>query len=301
MPFPEAIQEALANYDQRKGFWRRLFRRDQAAIRALRSLNETDQSNHFKLYHCFIENLPRPIQASYQVYQTLLTYLEEQNLNDVPKITDQLCTAKIFESSYLEKLNKLEAKVLQALAKIVEQLHRHELLTKANFNAIEEVVPKEFNNIAQAVNTLNDHHCLNQDNFNAILKKPPFATNMAIILIALKETNLLTAENLRRLEDDSVHQFLLSPEARESIWEPLKDYLTRLLITQPHQLIFERIIELGKNENPIVNIEKYLNDLNSDIDYFSRKLSQRCSTLPRISSQPLLEPDQIASNKFETL
>ncbi|MGA7536696.1 MAG: hypothetical protein WBV88_05150, partial [Candidatus Rickettsiella isopodorum] len=93
MPIPTEIQSALQVYDNNKGFWRRLFRRDQAAIRTLRTLRDAEQANFLKIYQCFIENLPKPTQASYQVYQAVLIFLDNLDLNAVHQAMDQLYIA----------------------------------------------------------------------------------------------------------------------------------------------------------------------------------------------------------------
>lgn len=296
MPFPEAIQDALHVYDQNKGFWRRLFRRDQAAIRLLRSLSETDQSNYLKPYYCFIENLPKPTQASYQVYLVLLAYLKQQNLSDVPKAINQLFTAKLLNPSYLEKLSKLEANQFQALAKTLEQLNSYNLLTQANFDAIADCVHLNvFNNMAQAIDKLNKHDCLNQTNLNYFLEKSPYFMNIAIILIALKETDLLTSENLRHL-DDPENQSLLSDEACEIVWSPLKKYLNKLLVDKTNQTILDSIINLAKQKKTLVQIEDYLNNLNSETDTFRRQRSQKYPTFHKSTSQDrLLNSDETSA------
>lgn len=78
MLFPPEIQIALEEkYDNRKGFFRRLFG-DHPAVKAVRKLPDADKHNPFKLYRCFNKNnRPAPHQASFQVYQAVLNYFLE--------------------------------------------------------------------------------------------------------------------------------------------------------------------------------------------------------------------------------
>ncbi len=109
MSLPTEIQSALAIYDNNKGFWRRLFRCDQAAIRAIRSLNEVNQTNFLKICQCFIENLPESTQESYKVYQTLLNYFDEIDFSEIPKVINIFYEAKLLKKIDLNQLKNLNA------------------------------------------------------------------------------------------------------------------------------------------------------------------------------------------------
>ncbi|OIZ94966.1 hypothetical protein A1D18_02350 [Candidatus Rickettsiella isopodorum] len=306
MPIPTEIQSALQVYDNNKGFWRRLFRRDQAAIRTLRTLRDAEQANFLKIYQCFIENLPKPTQASYQVYQAVLIFLDNLDLNAVHQAMDQLYIAKLITPKNLEKLNKLKTNHFQLLNNLLTQFNKNQLLNPANFDAIgnffettEENILIVFNYIVSAVNTLSDGDCLNQENFDYIIEKPNYAANIAIVLVALNKTNLLTSANLSQL-DDPDNRFLFSDDANHILWSQFKDYLNRLLIDETNQSIFDQIIQLAKQENPKTEIEHYMNQLNSQPDTWRKNFPSNLSnisTLPkgRGSQEQLLDLNELNS------
>ncbi|MDD4892515.1 MAG: hypothetical protein PHH73_00750 [Candidatus Rickettsiella isopodorum] len=303
MPIPTEIQSALQVYDNNKGFWRRLFRRDQAAIRTLRTLRDAEQANFLKIYQCFIENLPKPTQASYQVYQAVLIFLDNLDLNAVHQAMDQLYIAKLMTPKNLEKLNKLKINHFQLLNNLLTQFNKNQLLNPANFDAIgnffettQENILIVFNYIVSAVNALSDGDCLNQENFDYIIKKPNYAANIAIVLVALNKTNLLTSANLSQL-DDPDNRFLFSDDANHILWSQFKDYLNRLLIDETNQSIFDQIIQLAKQENPKTEIEHYMNQLNSQPDTRRKNFPSNLSTLPkgRGSQEQLLDLNELNS------
>jgi hypothetical protein len=253
MPLPQEIQTALRVYDDNKGFWRRLFRRDQAAIRALRRLSDTEQTNLLKIYPCFIENLPKTTQASYTVYQTVLTYLNQIDFSGIPGTMDELYTAKLLKPKNLDKLTKLKGNHFRLLANLLNQLKNCQLLTQTNFDNIaktletpeEEDISLELTIIASAVDVLRNKLCLNQENFNTILEKPNIAANMASALIVLDQTELLISANRSKLLD-TANQFLLSDAAYNLVWCPLASYLPRLVDVDERQSVLNRIIELAQ-------------------------------------------------------
>jgi hypothetical protein len=192
MPLPIEIQNALQIYDNNKGFWRRLFRRDQAAIRALRTLSDTDQSNllkYIKIYQCFIGNLPKPTQESYKVYQAVLTYLNEIDLSEIPDVMNELHTAKLLKHINLDRLNNLDVNQFQNLASILKKLSNVQLLTQQNLTHIAPYfeAPEKLSIIASVVNAQTDS--LNQENFSAFSK----------LLFELYKNQLLTQENSDQL------------------------------------------------------------------------------------------------------
>lgn len=309
MPLPTEIQNALIDYDHNKGFFRRLFG-DQAAIRKLRKLSDTDQTNFLKLYRCFIENLPKPIQASYRVYQALISFLDNLEFNGVHQAMDQLYKAKLITSENLEKLIKLKASHFQLLANLLTQLDTNHLLNDANFDTIsklfetsEENIPAEFNCFAKAVDILNNNDCLNQSHFDYILERPNYAVNIAVILVILSETNLLTPTNLNLLKDPN-NQFLISDDANSILWTHFKNYLNRLLIDKTNQSIFDSILQLAKQENPKTEIQHYMNQLNSQADMYRKIFPFKPSSTPRKSSKEhLLDPEELHAslNKSGTM
>ena len=104
MTFPENIVQALFEYDQKKGWWRRWFG-DQSAIRTLRNLRNADKNKPFKLYRCFTKNnRPAEYQASFQVYQAVSSYfLENLDLTSAKPAT-----------AYSENLEYLDLAFLSA-------------------------------------------------------------------------------------------------------------------------------------------------------------------------------------------
>lgn len=265
MPLPQEIQNALQVYDHNKGFWRRLFRRDQAAIRALRTLSETDQTNLLKIYQCFIENLSKPTQASYRVYQAVLTYLNHIDFSGVPETMYQLHVTKLLKPNNLDKLSKLKGNHFRMLANLLNQLSECNLLTQANFNDIaklfetrDDTIPLEFSVMVSAVDILKGH-CLNQENFNSLLEKPMQAVNMATALKVLDSNRLLTSTNRIELHNDN-NSFLLNGEAYRLVWHPLASHWPTLDHVDEKQSIFDRIIALAQQENPEEKIKNYMGE-----------------------------------------
>lgn len=271
MPFSAEIQNALHVYDDNKGFWRRLFRRDQAAIRALRRLSDTDQANLLKINQCFIENLPKITQESYKVYQAIIAYLNSIDFSGIPGVMDTLYFTKLLKPENLDKLTQLKGNHFRLFGNLLSQLSRCMLLNQANFDelakhfeAVEGNIPEELGIIASAVDILNGR-CLNQENFNAILKKPSLAANIASALIVLDQTELLTFDNRSKLLD-SANQFLLENEAYTLAWRPLETYLFTIPVVTARQSIFDQLIDLAQQEDPAEKIEKYMHGLNPESD-----------------------------------
>jgi hypothetical protein len=303
MPLPIEIQNALRVYDDNKGFWRRLFRRDQAAIRALRTLNDADQTNLLKIYQCFIENLPKNTQESYKVYQTILIYLSSIDFNGIPRVIDELHFAKLSRPQNIDKITHLKANHFRMLANLLNQLSMSNLLTQANFDNIakhletpEENIPLEFSVIVSAVDILNGR-CLNQENLNSLLEKPMQAANMASALKVLDANGLLTPTNRIEFCNDN-NQFLLSNDAYNLVWRPLETYLPTLAEIDEGQdegqSVFDRIIDLAQQENPEEKIERYLNELNSEFDMPRVRHEVKFSTAPPASRRNT--GDSLASN-----
>jgi DNA-binding ferritin-like protein (Dps family) len=266
MPFPTEIQNALQTYDNNKGFWRRLFRHDQAAIRALRRLSDADQTNLLKIYQCFIENQPKATQESYKVYQAVLTYLHQIDFTGIPDALNRLHTHKLLKPENLDKLTKLKENHFRLLANLLNQLGRNNLLSQANFDDIakhfeipEENIREEFSVIASAVDILNTYQLINQENLNSLLENPMEAVNTATALKILDLNGLLTSANRVKLYSNPL---LLNNEAYTLIWRPLEAYLPTLSDVSKKQSIFDQIIELLQQENSAEKIQNYLHELN---------------------------------------
>ncbi len=291
MPLPQEIQEALDTYDNNKGFWRRLFRRDQAAIRALRSLKVNDQTNLLKIYQCFIENLPKPTQASYQVYQALLTYLDNIDFCDVPEIIDQLHFDKLIKHINLDVLNNLNARQFNSLASILKKLKLAELCTPQNLASI---IPyfeaPEMLSIIEAM--LNTYERLNQEKLIHLFKLleelyPEISLNhvnadqsaiqIASALILLDQTELLTCDNRSKLWATE-NQFLLRNEAYPLVWRPLETYLPQLENIDERQSVFDQLINLSQQENPEEKIESLIQELNQKLSSSSHAYRPRANT-----------------------
>lgn len=266
MPFPPPINEALENYDKNKGPWRRLFRFDQAAIRALRRLSEADQINFLKIDQCFIENKPKNTQESFKVYDALLNYLETIDFSGIPEIMQQLHISKLLKPDNLDKLTPLKGNQFYQLAILLFQLKKQNLLTQVNFDNIAqhfetsvEHKPEEFqklNYVVEAVKILDFH--LTQENFNLILKQPMLVG----ILTILHSNLLLNSDNCSDIFNGN-NQFLLSEEAYNLVWLPFKAYLSTLDLDEK-QWTFDRLIRLMQKENPEEKIKKFMTKLNSE-------------------------------------
>ena len=187
MPFPTEIQNALRVYDFNKGFWRRLFRRDQAAIRALRKLNDTEQTNLFKIHQCFIENLPKVTQESHKVY------LAVTHLNPTfSEMMNELYRAKLLKHINFDSLNQLDNHQFENLTSILKKLSEAQLLTQENLDriAIYYETPEKLSIIDYAVETLAMADRLKQEDFS----------ELSTLLDELHSNQLLTQANCNHRE-----------------------------------------------------------------------------------------------------
>lgn len=257
MPFPTEIQIALQIYDTNKGRWRKLFRWDHPAIRALRRLREVDQTNCFMLYRCFIENKPNDKQESYKVYKVVLDYLAQENYSSIPEILDQLHNNKLLSLSNLNKLQELNGDQCSQLALLFHQFNNRGLLIQANFDNIVEYLKKNtddaFTNFINLVSSLKN---LNQENLNCLLEKP-LEDKSILVLKILAENHLLTPNNYDELCKEK-NRFLL--RAYLDVWHPLELHLPKLT-TAENQLIFDKLISLTQEEDPDKKIENFLEKL----------------------------------------
>lgn len=248
MPFPQQIQIALNNYDQQKGFFRRLFG-DHPAIKALRKLTNEDQQNFFKITQCFIEHQPKPSRASHRVYRSVLAHLNTHNLNGIPKVLEQLYSAKLLTAANWDALTNTAPNCLRMLAYVLEKLNTNRLLTEPNFTRLVDT-PNGLGIIAVApgIDTLQINQQLTQENIDSLFKKPEKAANIAAALEVLAKTNLLTTENRAQLLNPA-NSFLISNEAYTQLWrDPPK------LFNQP---VFDQLISCAQQENPELAIQHY--------------------------------------------
>lgn len=270
MPLPNEIQSALLGYDRNKGFWRRLFG-DQAAIRALRRLSDTEQTNFSKVYRCFIEHLPTPTQASYRVFQALLNHLNQIDFHLLPEIMNVLHSAKLLKNNAnLDRLQNLPSE-FGVLALLLNRLSDKQLLTQQNFNRLTQYheEPKKLVIIFGAINTLDDAGCLTQENFS----------NLSKLLFELDKKQLLTKENtgqLALLPSNSIHVLACL----------LKRLNTHLLLTQEN---LDKITQYFKTPKTISVISRAADTL-GDAD---------CLTHDHFNS--LLEVPMCAENMVSAL
>lgn len=312
MPFPPPINEALENYDKKKGPWRRLIgtlfpstgHQYQAAIRALRNLCEADQTNFLKFNQCFIENEPNCTQESYKVYQALLDYLNTIGKSSSFEPVQQLHASKLLTDN-LDKLIHLKDDEFSLLAKLLSQLKKKNLLSQTNFDntakyfeTTNEPISKKFNDLVKAVEILD--MLLTQENFNLLLSTPALVN----ILTILKANDLLTSNNCCAIFNDG-NQYLRIDKAYNSVWLPLNTYLSTLSDVKEKQWRFDQLICLMKEKNLEEKITKFFLRLNSEgAGFINHKYTVKCSTtpLPRSTSKGslnnLVNP---APYRFDTL
>ncbi|KAF5271462.1 hypothetical protein FQR65_LT05082 [Abscondita terminalis] len=277
MPFPLPINEALENYDKNKGFWRRLFRFDQAAIRALRGLNKTDQVNTLKLYGCFIGNKPKNTQESFKVYEALLNYLESIDFSNIPEILNLLHSNQLLNSSNLEKINPLTGDHIQDISEMLSSM-------------------------LASVDKLHKGNSLNQENLKYLLKKPLQSENMANILLILDQNHILTSENRIQLCNEK-NELLLRNKAYYGIWHPLEDYLLTVVNIHERQRIFDHLICLTQTDEEIEEIEKYINGLIAEAKPARRYTFDKFATAPspRIRTRTMISDSSLTRERPGTL
>lgn len=266
MPFPTEIQTALQTYDANKGFWRRLFRRDQAAIRALRQLNKIDQTNLVKICLCFIENKPKVTQESYKVFLVLSDYLKNINCDGLPETLNQLHRNKLLNLNNIDQLTELKGNQFSLLALLFPLLTIRSLLTQANFDKIAKFLKistknilKELSSIVDAVHLLGNRY-LTQENLNWVLEKPLQARNIVSILKILDKNDMLTPDNRIQLYNEK-NEFLFSNQAYLEVWYLLEAYLPTIVDIHKKQVILDQLIHLTQEEDSIKKIEDYMRDL----------------------------------------
>lgn len=267
MSLPSEILEALKNYDTKKGKWRRLFRIDQAAIRALRKLSENDHANFLKIYQCFIKNKPKPTQESYKVYLALLDYLSNIDYSGIPETLNQLHHNKLLNEANLNQLSELKGKQFTQLSLLFPPLNTRGLLIQDNFDKFakyfkivtEDKLDDELSSIVNAINLLGNRY-LTQKNLDWLLEKPLEAGNRVRALRVLGENSLITSNNRAELSKEN-NQFLLSDQAYFAVWNPLENYLPKIVDTQEKQLIFDKLTLLTQEEDSQQKIGQYITKL----------------------------------------
>ncbi|MFZ0219301.1 MAG: hypothetical protein WAL30_03745 [Candidatus Aquirickettsiella sp.] len=89
------IRDALTIYDLKKGFWRRWLFGDAPAIKALRKL-DAERANEFQVVQCFMRNMPKTSQASYQVYKAIFpSTMKEIDIKQVTGCLKMLYKSKL--------------------------------------------------------------------------------------------------------------------------------------------------------------------------------------------------------------
>jgi len=81
------LEGAILEYDKSKAWWRKLFRFDPPAIRALKKIDLTDRNNLVKMLGYFIENRSDEPFAFHLIYHALMQCL-------------------LYDSSHQEEINK---------------------------------------------------------------------------------------------------------------------------------------------------------------------------------------------------
>lgn len=277
MPFPTEIQNALRVYDLNKGIWRRLFRRDQAAIRALRKLSDTEQTNLLKIYQCFIENLPKVTQESYKVYLAV-TYLNPT----IPEMMNELYNAKLLKHIDVDSLNHLGNPQFENLTSILKKLSEAQLLTQENLDriAIYYEAPEKLSIIDYAVESLAVANRLKQEDFSELCK-----------LLKLYPNQLLTQDNTEQVVD-------LYPNYIRILTHLVKSLRSHDLLTQNNlddiQALFQKPEYLGilANAVEILTDNGCLNQVNLDSIYQKPEAAVNiASTLILLDQSELLTND----------
>ncbi len=267
MSLPLEIQAALALYDIKKGKWRRLFRFDQGAIRALRKLSENDQTSLLKIYLCFMKNKPKSTQESYQVYLALLDYLSYIDYSGIPETLNQLHHNKLLNLTNLNQLSELKGPQFSQLALLFPLLNTRGLLIQDNFDKIapyfkivtENKLEDELSSIVDSVNILGNRY-LTQENLDWLLEIPYEAGSRVRILRILGANDMITSNNRVELSKENNH-FLLSDQAYFAIWNPLENYLPKIVNTQEKQSIFDKLILLIQGDDAQEKIANYMEKL----------------------------------------
>src|ERR1043165_2700535 len=191
MTLSEKIASALKIYESKRGIWRRrLSFLGFGYAPAIKSLRKLDHSkvDELQVLTCFIENMPKESQASYEVYKDIFSFTE------ISKVTRCLKT-----------------------------LHQSKLLTKENFNAVKE--HNSPSNLADALSELKKAHLLTQEYFK-VIKEHGNLVSLSSALIAFDRARLLTSENFERLIQPQNNILLtLRMGGGDIIWDRIPPHL----------------------------------------------------------------------------
>ena len=245
----EKIASALQRYESKRGIWRRLFSflgfGYAPVIKSLRKLDHS-KVDELQVLTCFIENMPKESQASYEVYKDIFSFTE------ISKVTR--CLKTLHQSKLLTKENFNAVKEHNSpsnLADALSELKKAHLLTQENFNAV-----KEHNSPTSLVNALfalREAHLLTQEYFK-VIKEHGNLVSLSSALIAFDRARLLTSENFERLIQPQNNILLtLRMGGRNIIWDRIPPHLLT-------QAVFEELIRRAL-ENPPAEIEQYINNL----------------------------------------
>jgi len=246
----EKIASALQRYESKRGIWRRLFSflgfGYAPVIKSLRKLDHS-KVDELQVLTCFIENMPKESQASYEVYKDIFSFTE------ISKVTR--CLKTLHQSKLLTKENFNAVKEHNSpsnLADALSELKKAHLLTQENFNAV-----KEHNSPTSLVNALfalREAHLLTQEYFK-VIKEHGNLVSLSSALIAFDRARLLTSENFERLIQPQNNILLtLRMGGGDIIWDRIPPHLLT-------QAVFEELIRGALLENPPAEIEQYINNL----------------------------------------
>lgn len=243
MPLPTEIQSALAVYDNNKGFWRRLFRCDQAAIRAIRSLKEINQTNFLKICQCFIENLPKSTQESYKVYQALLSHFDEIDFSEIPTVINTLYEAKLLKKIDLNQLKNLNAQQFKKFSSLITILSETQLLVQQNLYYItfHYEMPEKLDSSEKMLNHLMHDSQLNQESL----------TKFSRLLAQLQDKQLLTQENFEEVS-------ILSIDTIPILTDLIRKFNSNKILIQKN---FEAILQQTNALHNLISINKAIEKL----------------------------------------
>ena len=232
MMLSEKITSALEKYKKNRGIWRRLFSffgfGYAPAIKSLRKL-DPHKVDELQVLTCFIENMPKESQASYNVYKDIFSFrsiithclkilhqsklLTKENFNaikdhnDPNKLVRALFSLKQANLLIPKNFNVIgDHQNLSGLARALFSLMQANLLTQENFNAIRDY--QNLSDLADALLELKQANLLTQENFNALknrdFKGDKFPYSFASALFKLWKANLLTQENFNAIKDNNL-------------------------------------------------------------------------------------------------
>lgn len=239
MDIQENIKNALAFYDQKKGFQRKyfsfLFGEESAAIEALRKLIP-EQANTFEIFRCFVENVPEESQLSYEIFVRLI--------KSVPLAAHKSDLHR--DGSYLPYYCDLFLIGLTTL-------HKAQLFTQKNFDAISaHADPKS---IAKILTVLDESKILTQENFNAISAHAD-PESIAEVFIALNQAKTLGQFHfiISNSRDSNVLQALIDRISGKNV---TGESFNAILTHPDPKALAKKLHELFNNPRIRFTIEKW--------------------------------------------